>query len=376
MDESYQPAETLSPSVPSHASAAFEQLSKAEEECGDDEFWSVFCEPEAGSTSKQSPAELEEPADYCFEQEEFFSDEDMGFPDDSYSMKYPADRNSKRMRRASSGSSFQYRQPESGVMDVEEDACLSSHQIEKRQAPVFVKKRKRLIDEILGGESYHTPPSFAPRNRAGTSSEPPGLTPGSTSKPSSMPGSSATTGSTKPPTRSSVNISRPSYLSNTKPSSPTLRSDISGLDPKQAPSFRVFSQRTVLKSPQYSRRSLSGSLRANPPSLVAEHSTSFKENVPSLQDSLPPASSGSPVMTKLPTASHHSVHSPLKASCPPIGVPFQPTQEQYGREPAQLQPLGAYQPPALSDVHRKREVPRAHQTSAVCSFFTAGTVDG
>ena len=395
--------EGLPPPVPSHTSAADAaadavELSRTE---GDEEFWSAFCESSAAA-SKQPTAELDE---FGSDRFDFFSDECM--VEDSHEMcdaflhdktarskgHLPTDSKSKRpCVQTSSRFPLQYYSALEDGAGVEERAGSICHDFEKQQQqPVFLKKRKRMIDEIYGVESE----SYA-----------------------------------------SASIIRPSSPSNSTVGSVTAEIG----SPKYASSFHkagVQNTKASSKRPWHTRMSSSGynaPLKANFPP-VAEYS---KENIPPLQKCLPSSvshySAGPQAKATLPRASNHassySIRSPLKTNLhltssyghqsvrSPLTANLPPTSSysrQHGRTDSlptssgscQHSPLKANFPPGTalpaqgqfgswgepclepSDVSRPSDVcgqrsipeqalkyiPCAPPVPAACSFFTAGTVD-
>lgn len=354
----HQPAESLPPAVPSLTSAAVAELPKAE-----DEFWSEFCEAgDIGSASKQPLAELERPGDYCLEQEDFFGDDIAPPLDDSYEMSYnayqpnseillnkehpTADSNRARMD-ASSRFPFRYYQAESVLEDavavdieerVSEDTSSSYRSFEKQQMPVFPKRRKRMIDEILDVESEKSANA-------------------STTTPSSLI------------PRSSTAASRVNRLCTTEVGGLKYASS-SGVQSKQV----SLPQKTSFKPPQRTWMSSPASVKTNLP-LVADYSTHLKENIPPLQESLPPASTPSTsicVKASFPPVSSYSRQS---TGVPPGVVSSLPTWEHFRSPRGELQQKS-------SGVCRASAVPEQVSkhvlytpVPAACSFFTAGTVD-
>lgn len=348
----HQPAESLPPAVPSHTSAAVEEISREEEDCEDDEFWSEFCEAEVGSTSKQPLAELEKPGDYCLEQEDFFSD-DMAPPfDDSYEMSYngyqpdrkilhskedlTADSNSKRAYiNANSRFPFRYYKAENAledVVDIEEQIS--------EDKPVFLKKRKRMIDEILNVEIEKS---------ANASTKPSSLIPKSYAAASSVNRLCTT------------EVGGLEYASSSRKTSVQSR-QVS------------LPQKTNFKPSWCAWMSSSGTAPVK--TLPAGCNTHFKENISPLQESLPPAilcstpSTSTCMKASFPPVSsysHQSMCSPLKAGVPGVVSSSLSTWEHFqsGRGEPQREPSVAEQ--------ASKHVPYA-PVPAACSFFTAGTV--
>lgn len=394
--------EGLPPPVPSHTSAATAELSRAEE---DEEFWSAFCESgaEMESASKKPPAELDEFESDRFEQEGFFSDEDV--VGDSYETcdtflldkavhgkEYvPTDSKNKRpCVEASSRSPFQYYQEDSVLEDdtaVKKQASSISLDFEKQREPVFLKKRKRMIDEIYGVENESYDISTPTNSTAHSQKYASGFHKANTITKKA---------SSKPPQHTRISSSGfnapfkanfPPVTECNKENSPPLQkslphavSDYSASPQVKAtlpPAISIRSPKATF--PHASRYSANSSLKTN---LHSTSSYGHQSKHGPLMANFPSTSSYSCQHKKansLPTSSGSHQRSPLKANFPP-GTAL-PAQKWFGYwgEPQQ-EPPDASRP---SDGCGQRSIPEqvlkhvpcAPAVPAACSFFTAGTVD-